>query len=443
MNRPIAYGIDFGTTNSLLSVATEDSVDLLTVDGDSELLPSLIYLHRGALRSAGSDATDQYVNTATNRTRCGSCALVKRDQEGGFSDCDHYSAKAGAGCLDSRLISEIKRTLADPGWDKTHSWARNFDSPYLVATIFKTLKRRADRRFGCDVRRVVVGHPVAFEGAEGNGFTQRQGLAKARLRKAAEEAGFTDVEMLEEPAAAILYDQDEGIVLAADFGGGTFDVSIIELTETTGRVRALAGTPVGGEQFDSLLFQHAIFPQLGLLTDGKHHLPNQFRNALGSRAGAVRVLANPGLTEALYHFNLEGDRRGAQRLRTILNSGWIYDLYSAVEQAKCRLSEVATTRIRFDKPGVDINVEVSRQEFNRLISTKLTLVRGAIRDALEQAELTPDQIDVVACTGGSSLLPAFQTLLSDLFVADKIRQREPYSAIALGLGQHARRIWHE
>lgn len=441
MNRPIAYGIDFGTTNTLLSVAREDTVDLLAVDGESELLPSLIYLHRLPLRSAGTNAVREYVLTARNRTRCGKCSLVHHNPGGPPTTKCHAYAR-GSGCFDSRLISEVKRALTDVDRDHTHSWARDFDYPDLISTIFRTLKRRADRAVGSNVKRVVLGHPVAFEGATGENFAELQRLAKARIRTAAERAGFSEIQMLEEPSAATLLEADEGTVLTADFGGGTFDVSVIELTETTGVVRALSGANVGGADLDGLMFKHALFPKLGLTDDGRRSLPNRYRYRFSRRDRAVRTLSDADLAPMLSELQRDGGLRGIELLRTLINNGWINELYDAVEAAKCRLSTASTTQIRFDKPGVDIRVEVTREQFESWIAREINAVRETIATALAQAGLTPDQVDLVACTGGSSLIPAFRRVLADLFGEEKIQQREPYSAIALGLGAYARRLWH-
>lgn len=443
MNAPIAYGIDFGTTNTLLSVATEDSVDLLAIDGASELLPSLVYLHRKPLRSAGQDAVRQYVLTARNRTRCGHCSLVDYTENGAVTKCRAYQRDSGY-CFDSRMISEIKRALADTDRESTHSWARDFDFPDLVAIIFRELKRRADRAVGCNVSRVVIGHPVAFEGATGTGFAKKQRLAKARLKMAAEHANFTDVRFLEEPSAATLLEADEGTVLSADFGGGTFDVSIIELTSAAGHVRALSGATVGGADLDGKLFRHTMFAELGLAEGGgARRIPNRYRTAFSRRDKAVRVLGDAEFTHVLSDLRREGGLQGSERLQRLVDNAWVHDLYDAVEHAKCELSQASRTRIRFDRPGVDIDVDVTRSDFEGWITRELQLVRKALQDALDQAQLTPGDVDLVACTGGSSQLPAFKNVLVDMFGAGKVHEREPYSAIALGLGLHARRLWHE
>ncbi|EHR50229.1 molecular chaperone [Saccharomonospora marina XMU15] len=441
MNKPLAYGIDFGTTNTLLSVARTDTVDLLAVDGESELLRSLIYLHRKPLRSAGANAVREYVLTAGNRTRCGACSLVHHSPGGPpMTECKAYTR--GSGCFDSRLISEIKRALTDVDRDRTHSWARDFDYPDLISTIFRTLKRRADRAVGANIQRVVVGHPVAFEGATGGHFSELQRLAKARIRMAAQRAGFTDVEMLEEPSAATLLEADEGTVLTADFGGGTFDVAVIELTATTGVVRALSGANVGGADLDGIVFKHALFPALGLDDTGRRGLPNRYRYYFSRRDRAVRTLSDADLAPILSELQRDGGFQGIGSLRTLIANGWINELYDAAEAAKCALSTAPATQIRFDKPGVDIRVEVTRKQFEGWITREIGAVRETISTALAQAGLTPEQVDLAACTGGSSQIPAFRRVLTDIFGEQKIQQREPYSAIALGLGLHARRLWH-
>lgn len=444
MSRPIAYGIDFGTTNTLLSVARDDGAELLEVDGNSELLPSVIYLHRDAIRSAGTGATRQYSYTGAARHRCGSCSLVRRDRRGVVLGTDCHAYRAGSGCHDSRLITEMKRALADSEYDETHSWARTFDTPDIIATIFRALKRAADKAVGDDVKRAVIGHPVAFEGAQGRGFADKQRMAKSRLRMAAQQAGFSEVELLEEPAAAVSLEDEDGIVLAADFGGGTFDVSIIDITGAKGRVRALAGVPVGGEDFDGLLFQHALFPVLGLEDGDGLPIPNRYRSAFGRRSRAIRMLTDRDLPAILADAQrCSGSRQGIQRLRQIVDRGWIYDLYRAVEEAKQRLSEAEATRVQFDRAGVELDVPVTRRAFEQWISPRLTRVQQTVLDALGQANLAAEDVDLVVCTGGSSRIPAFQTLLEDLFGAEKIRQRDPYATIALGLGLHARRLWRE
>ena len=123
---------------------------------------------------------------------------------------------------------------------------------------------------GADIRRVVLGHPVCFAGAEGPDFAKRQRLALDRLVEAAEIAGFREVEFLDEPTAALIpEDSPRGQLFPSTSEAATFDVSVIEFTPEAGDVLAIQGAAVGGELFDALLFDAKIAAQLGL--DGQLH----------------------------------------------------------------------------------------------------------------------------------------------------------------------------
>lgn len=152
------------------------------------------------------------------------------------------SVQARWRCQDARIATELKSFLADDSFTSTHSWARDFDLPEFVTTVLRELKRAADRSTGSDVRRAVIGYPVVFAGAEGPGVESRQGLALDRLVTAAQRAGFEEVEFLEEPAAAVVDERlERGLVVVVDFGGGTFDVAVVDLAPDQGEVIALQG----------------------------------------------------------------------------------------------------------------------------------------------------------------------------------------------------------
>ena len=137
----------------------------------------------------------------------------------------------------------------------------------LVAILMRALKRHADSYCGSSIDRVVLGHPVAFAGAEGPGFARRQALAERRLRSAAEAAGFRDISLVDESTAALEGEEaTSGNLMAVDFGGGTFDVSIMTVTPTSWPVVASEGAAIGGEGFDSLLFDAKLSQPLGWST---------------------------------------------------------------------------------------------------------------------------------------------------------------------------------
>ena len=181
----LAYGIDYGTTNSSISIASHDRVEVLNFNLDDPLpacLPSTLYLHRDGLRLAGKQAIDQFTITGSQSTACERCSLVTYTKKFGYeTDCHQY--KRGGGCVDSRLMSELKSELADESFKRTHSWAKDFEMEDLVSVVLAHLKSDADLQTGQDVTRAVIGHPIAFFGTNDDRFDDRQYLAEDPSRR--------------------------------------------------------------------------------------------------------------------------------------------------------------------------------------------------------------------------------------------------------------------
>lgn len=433
MTRPIAYGIDFGTTNSSVAIAYQDRVEMVDVsrEGMPSLLPSIIYLHRNRNRAAGEQAIAQYLVAGSRKTRCGGCEFSPGHELD--PPCRQY--RAGSFCQDARIISELKFFLADPTFKRTHSWGVDFEMEDLAAIVLSDLKRAADRACGHNVEKAVLGFPVMFAGAEGPHYLQLQQLAVDRLMEAANRAGFAEVELLEEPAAAAAGEVElEGVVLVVDFGGGTFDVAVVELGDEQGDVLALQGAAIGGERFTERLFEAKVEPWLDL-----GRVPNWFRRDLRSLGGVMSMLTNaevPGIIE-------EGREAspGLGVIDQVLYGGHAHGFYKAIDNAKIDLSSQTKTEIRFQRPGIDINIPVQRSEFDRLIRDDLDVTEEQIGKALEQAHIGEDDVIAVLRTGGSSSIPSFAHRLESMFGAEKIHEREVFTTIVCGLAAHARQAW--
>jgi hypothetical chaperone protein len=445
---PVAYGIDFGTTNSSIAVAYRNRIEVVPVEasGLREILPSLIYLNRDGNRAAGQEAAEQYLVTGSSKTICGRCELVEWIDNKRFSDCKMF--KPGAGCQDSRLISGIKSDLSETDFVSTHSWATDFTLVDLVAVIFRRLKQTADRATGANVRRVVLGYPVAFVGAEGPKFAERQSRAEERIRDAAEQAGFTDIVLLDEPEAAVINEQlHEGIALAADFGGGTFDVAVIKFAPNGGDVLALAGAEVGGEKFDKLLFQEKVAPALHLnetyeLRSGSYReLPNWFKNRMSTLSGLKALLSDKDTASTLSEYMASDKQKRLATVANIIYGGYAYQFYSAIEQAKIDLSTSVSTSVEFHRPGIDLSIPVQRDEFERLISDSLMAAEDAITHALREAGVRPEHVNLVLRTGGSSSIPAFVRMLEEIFDPSVIQERPVYTTVVHGLATYALGRW--
>lgn len=428
MTVPIAYGIDFGTSNSQISVAYPDrSVVLMDERSDSLDFPSLIFLHRNRNRAAGRSAVEQYLVAGSNTTGCGQCDLVRWTKNHKmYTDCNQF--RNGGRCNDARLLSGIKSDLSDRHFDRTHSWGIDFAPSDLVAIVLSALKRIADTATGHKVDRVVLGHPVAFVGAEGPRARDLQDLAEERLRSAASDAGFKHIALFAEPSAALEHEVlEHGAICAVDFGGGTFDVAVIEMPRRPGEVTGMAGTSIGGQDFDALIFREFIAPVLGI--------------------NDSRLIKRLETLSTAWHL-LNNDQRGRQLLagnsvmEEIIFGGFTYDFYRAIENAKIELSTEAESTISFVRGrSVDFGATICRDQFEELIKPDLAVLRTTIQTALKQAERKPHEIDLVVTTGGSAAIPAFQRVLNELFGEGRIQARAPFTSVAYGLAHRAQCLW--
>ena len=448
MRGVVGYGIDYGTSNSSIAAAYDDgTVEVLGVDrAGGTLLRSLVSLNRDGTRLAGDESVQAYLVEGGRQTRCGRCELVDRTATGIFTDCRQY--RSGSGCQDSRLLAQVKTDLSSETFTGTHSWARDHTVTDLVAVVLRRLKREADRRTGQDVRRLALGRPVRFPGVEMDPDVL-QPLAEARLLAAGTAAGFDEVVLVPEPQAAVaVEDIADGIVLCTDFGGGTFDVAVLEKNAGHGDVLALRGVAVGGESFDSKLFDLKMQDALGLRQtvvgpDGKPlGLPNWVRQEFRSLAGLKRLLTDNDVAILLRSLAAREGGDFAEALNELLYGGQAYACYRAVEQAKIDLSmhEEATIELR-RPPYLNVTATVTRREFETLIKHDLDTVRFCIEDVLDDAGVRSEDVAVVTRTGGSSQIPAFVTVLEDFFGAAPLVERDAFSTVVRGLASYAYGEW--
>jgi hypothetical chaperone protein len=416
-DRPIGCGIDFGTSNSLISIAWPDRVHVVEVGSRRvlEALPSVIYLNADGNRAAGDVAIEQYLVSAG---------------------------------INSRLLVGIKSDLSDQRFEKTSSWGMSWTMPDLVEVILRAVKGAADSVAGESIERVVLGHPVAFVGTEGPNYERLQTLAMNRLMQAARQAGFVEIETYEEPAAAVQQeDLPTGIVVSLDFGGGTFDVAVVDYGLDEPEVIALRGAAVGGERFDQQLFNAKIATELGLHEEfvdleGKvRRLPARVSGNSRGLLDLQGLLGDPNLPEIIKRF--KGYRNGAKldRFERLLFGGFAFQFYEAIEEAKIRLSTMSETSIAFHRPGLDIDIPITRNEFNALIEQDIALIEREIRLALSDADIEPSSVERVVQTGGSSAIPLFAEMVRSVFTHSDLQQRPAFTTVVQGLGLFAQELW--
>lgn len=433
MAAPLGYGIDFGTSNSAVAIAYPDGVEVLPVGGDPTL-PSQIYLHRERPHLAGVEAVRTFLTSGHERHFCDRCSLAPYG--GAETRCRQFR-KAG-GCNDARLLSGVKYELPTTSYSGTNSWARDWSVPDLVGIVLERLKWEADRRTGRDVRRLVLGHPVVFAGLDSQGTAAPEAgtleggrLARERLRSAAQEAGFEEVVLLPEPAAALLGEERRGqLELALDFGGGTFDAAVMDGRTGPPEVTGLSGAPVGGEVLDGVLFEAKVAPSLGF-----DRLPAWLANAMRTQTSVRLLLADPGIPAVL-------DGVGgapARAARQIILEGAAYDFYRSIEGAKIALSSSDEAAIQHAPTGLDVRLR--RGAFEAMIGPELDLVMEATDRALAEAGVEDRDVDKVLLTGGSSQIPAFRRRLLARFGEERLERRDAFTAVVRGLGAHARATW--
>ena len=425
--RPIGCGIDFGTSNSSVSLAFADRVEVVPLgESGSRVLPSFVYLHRAGRRAAGDEALRTFLVSGHEKTDCWNCPLAPY---GWDTDCRQY--RKGGGCNDARLLSGVKHELAKLGFAGTNSWAADFTVGTLVSVVLRRLKEEADAATGHAVESVVLGHPVVFAGADPDDRAASDAEAFSRLENAAHEAGFRQVAFLPEPSAAVIGEASHrGVEVAVDFGGGTFDVAVLDSRHGSPRVSGTAGVAVGGETLDGVLFESIVGPALGLDT-----LPSWLFNDLRTASSVRLLMADPGIPTILARVGTSA----GEVVSALLYGGLAYDFYRSVEEAKIALSSADQTRLEFDRLG--LGVTLRRSAFESMIRPELDQVGAAVDRALAEARITPGDVDRVLLTGGSAYIPAFRRDLVEKFGADRLEQRDAFTAVVHGLGVRARELW--
>ena len=445
MRKVIACGIDFGTTNSSVSIAYDNGeVELVTIDPSAPMphsLPSIVYIDRKDTKQAGQEAVQQFMITGALRTSCNKCDLVKYAPLGPSTNCKQFLP--GSGCQDARLISGLKSLLAPTENDNTHSWARDFELEDFVAIIIKELKERVDSIADENISRVVLGHPVVFVGAEGPKHQFLQERAKGRLRRAAEIAGFKDIELFSEPEAVLLdKPSEDGYVVAADFGGGTYDVAVLENKGGEARIAGRQGVAVGGEIFDGLLFDDSGAEYIGINQKAKDKnlsLPYWITQNMRTLSGIPQLLQNKNLEATLTFFEMTGINTDV--IRRILFGGQAYNFYGEIERSKMELSKSQVAHLSFQIPGMTPSPTVYRADFDRWISSYLDKVDDTTLAALNEAGITPQDVNTVLRTGGSSEIPQFIDRLESIFPNADIKEQDTFTSVAYGLGKQAFEVW--
>lgn len=414
----IVFGIDFGTTNSALSVFRNGTVEVVAVDGSGhggELMRSVLYFNEENEIFAGLEAIRQYVG------------------------------EGAAG----RFMQSIKTFLPNTSFVSTEVFGKRYGIDDLVAIILRKLKARGEAHVGCPVESVVLGRPVVF-----SADAAKDAAAQQRLERAARKAGFKNIWFQYEPVAAALAFEgtlpagQERIVFIGDFGGGTSDFSVIRVrggafarSDRRSDVLSLGGVYVAGDKFDSQIMWDKVAYHFGrharYRTMGKEQWVNIPRSLVHTLCQWHRIpLLRARTTRELIRV-IKGtvdDRAAIEHLENIITDNFGFFLFQAIEKAKCELSDREQALISFTERDLVIGEEIGKTEFEMLNAENFRQIAACIDDVVARSGLLPAQIDTVFLTGGTSRIPRIQTLFAERFGPDKLENRDAFTSVVHGLG---------
>ncbi len=362
-------GIDLGTTNSVVSVMEGGEAKVIANLEGNRLTPSVAAFTDKGETLVGEPAKRQAVTNPKNTV---------------------YSIKRFMGRRHSEVSSEEKtvpyEVVGGPtDYVKVKAGDKTYSPPEISALILRKLKEAAESYLGHKVNKAVITVPAYFNDA------QRQAT-----KDAGQIAGLEVSRIINEPtAAALAYGldkkKDEKIVVF-DLGGGTFDVSTLEVSDELVEVLSTNGdTHLGGDDFDEMLI---------------NHIAEQFQKEQG--------------------IDLRSDPMALQRLR------------EAAEKAKKELSSSQTTDINLpfitaDASGAKhLQMNISRADFEKLVDPLIERCRNPVMNALKDAKLQPSDIDEVVLVGGSTRIPKVQDFVKQMFGKEPHKGVNPDEVVSIG-----------
>src|SRR5881396_3649429 len=354
-------GIDLGTTNSVVAVMEGGEPVVIANQEGGRTTPSVVAFTKGGERLAGQVAKRQAVTNAENTV---------------------YSIKRFMGRRYEEVTEEMKMvpykvTRSSNGDARIEAGGKQWSPPEISAMILQKLKSAAEDYLGQKIDKAVITVPAYFNDS------QRQAT-----KDAGRIAGLEVQRIINEPtAAALAYGLDkkkDETIAVYDFGGGTFDISILEVGEGVVEVKSTNGdTHLGGDDIDKRVIDWIV---------------EEFRKDQG--------------------IDLSKDRMALQRLK------------EAAEKAKMELSTVLETDVNLPFITADasgpkhLNLKLTRARFEQMCEDIFQRSVKPVKQALQDAGMTPDKIDEVVLVGGSTRIPRIQQIVRDLF-----QGKEPHKGV--------------
>ncbi len=367
-------GIDLGTTNSVVAVMEGGEPKVITNPEGSRLTPSVVAVGKGGERFVGQLAKRQAITNPENTI---------------FSIKRFMGRKFGEVQEEIKLVP-YKVIEASNGDANVNMGDRAYAPPEISAMILQKMRSAAEEYLGEKVEKAVITVPAYFNDS------QRQAT-----KDAGKIAGLDVVRIVNEPtAAALAYGLDkkkDETIAVFDFGGGTFDISILEVGEGVVEVKSTNGdTHLGGDNIDQRLMDWII---------------DEFKREQG--------------------IDLSKDKMALQRLR------------EAAEKAKMELSTVMETEVNLPFITADasgpkhLNMKLTRAKFEQMVEDILQRAVPPTKQALADAGIKPDAIDEVVLVGGSTRIPRVQQIVREFFGKEPHKGVNPDEVVAVGAAVQA------
>ncbi|MFN2632575.1 MAG: molecular chaperone DnaK [Thermoanaerobaculia bacterium] len=364
-------GIDLGTTNCCVAVVEGATPQVLSNREGSRTTPSIVGFTEDNEKLVGQIAKRQSITNPMN-TVFAVKRLLGRKYE--TEETSH-----------AREILPYEIVRAANGDVKIRARSREYSPEEISAFILKEIKEFSEEALGEEITEAIITVPAYFDDA------QRQAT-----RDAGRIAGLEVLRIINEPTAASLAygleRKGSEIVAVYDLGGGTFDISILELGEGIYEVKATAGdTYLGGEDFDKKIMDWLL---------------DDFKKSTG--------------------IDLRQDRMALQRLK------------EAAEKAKCELSTATESTITLPFISADasgpkhINRTLTRERFETIVADLIDRTAAPCLDALQSANLKPSDVDQVILVGGQTRTPKVQRMVAELFGREPNREINPDEVVAIG-----------
>lgn len=419
-------GIDFGTSNSAITVVAEDgTVQPIPVEGTHTTIPSAMFF-----------------DTEWQEVVYGRAAIQRlvEDHEG-------------------RLLRALKTVLGTSLMQEgTRIGQRRVPFTEVLGGFLQYLKQTAEAQTGTTLTHVVMGRPVHFVDNDPAADAQ----AEQTLQAIAQAAGFTEVAFLYEPLAAALtyaqHLQTPELALVADIGGGTSDFSVIRLTPAADAAQPVAhhilantGVRVGGTDVDRAFSLTTVMPRLGLGTLVRDQFSGTADTAIpqyvfGNLATWYKI---PGLYTTKYKRFL-ADLAGYctapevfERYINIIEAEKGHALAGEVEAAKIRLSTMPSTTIEaahlLNDPALAI--PATQADLTTAIADELSRIQSNLHACLTAAGVAAGDVSSIFLTGGTTALPAVREAIAACCPQAQLIDGDLFNSVAYGLGLDAARRW--